>query len=223
MKRLMSSLLALMLMLGLSGCTEREYQVFNNKITNNTYKTESAGKGKSPKRIIGVFSKSDDILFKINSAIQTVLKSYKSFDTIKVKKTTQGYSQTDIQKDCNYKVRIGYYGSYKNIYERNQLFNICYDQSPLWNKNKVTSKIYTGSSLSVGKSDLSFAKTNKGKRYFLSIITQMKTIDDYFVVYYSNQPSSMFKDDFIKFNNKLIEEFNKIGLKNKLTTVKVDF
>jgi len=221
MKRLVLGLLALMLMVGLSGCGGIEYNINKNRIKNNQYSWESKNI-----RVIGVFKNTNENKNKIEKAVNDVLISFENINTLKCKTKHVYKYENDYQlrKECNYKLYIGYYGSYRNAYEKQKLFDIC--KRELGDK-KIYKRYCQGRKIktNINKKNIQFTETNNGKSYSTTAYIKIKSIDNYLTVYIKNKPyTGYIANDFIKLNNKLISEFKKLGLKNiKLNTITLKF
>ena len=169
-------------------------------------------------RIIGVFKKNKINKNKIKKAIQNVIALYKPYNTLKSQRTKSNYTDKEIMKDCKRKLLIGVLGSVRNIYERNEVLNLCFDDSDLRHKQKITFST-SGSSLAIHGNKLRFnergyityviIKTFERNNFIVVSIKSKYRISDYVV------------DDLEVLNNQLINQFKAVGLINQKKKINI--
>jgi len=193
-----------------SGCFGQFYPVYSKPIPWN----KPLYRWYNNKRVVGVFLDTKENEYKINQALREVLSAYvkREGNTLTSKKVFEPLSMKRATKICSFKVRFGFYGYYRNLYEKQQLINMCIDKY-ISSPHKRT--VYSGYKLKVSNNCIDLIDTHNGIKYSANMCIRIKKIGEYIVVYIEGHPyNSLSVGEFIKLNNKLIEAFNKFGLKN---------
>jgi len=154
MKRLLLNLSLLLTFIGLNGCanspTIESPQIVNNvNVISNLkngigyqrYSFTHAGITKSTNfHVLGVFQDNNETLQKINHSLKDIESHYGSKEkAVKIKTSYKTKNYNEAWAYCEPRVRYGYYGSYRNLSEKNEVIDACAEQE----MNKKI-KIYSG-------------------------------------------------------------------------------
>ncbi len=184
-----------------------KYPVYSNKIPENGYYRAMKYEHFSEKRIVGVFKNTEENKKKLIKAINNVFSKLKSYNTLK--KVKKSFTIDEMYKICNVKVMAGYYGYYRNAYEKQKLINFCIDRFPAEYYN-----CWTGEKFQVNKKTKTIIYEIPINctlhRYVIKI--KLKTVGDKLIIYIEANSNRFNAGKLIEINNLLIDELHSQGM-----------